>query len=400
MRRRPARPVVLSRAARAHRWCSLLSGAMLFAPGIASAQEAEPDADIGATYTADILANLRGGIDRGPRQMGKLDVAGDMKGSVVGIDALSFHADVQLIHGGGFSDAEVGDAQVVSNIDAPPGIRPLEAYVAIGFGSSSRGVVKAGLIDLNSDFDVQEVGTFFINSSHGIGPDFSQSGRNGPSIFPTTASAVTVQWAGRGWTARAGLFDAVAGDPERPRRTVLRFPGESGALMVGEIDVAIGRVSVQLGGWSYTGRFDVIEQAATTPPRQILGNRGLYGLVEGSLIKGKDTSLDAWARIGMANSTINPIGLYLGGGLTYGNGRNRIGLALGHARLGDASIRAGIASGTRPDRAETVLEVSFRHQLSDRLAVQPDIQYVIHPDWDPSRGNALVAGMRLQVTFF
>jgi porin len=391
---------MLSRAARARRWCSLLSGAMLFAPGLASAQEAEPDIGVGATYTTDILANLRGGIDRGPRQLGKLDVTGDMKGSVVGVAALSFHANVQLIHGGGFSDAEVGDAQVVSNIDAPPGIRPLEAYAAIRFGPGDRGVIKAGLVDLNSDFDVQEVGAFFINSSHGIGPDFSQSGRNGPSIFPTTASAVTVQWAGRGWTARIGLFDALAGDADRPRRTVLRFPGQSGALLVAEVDVAVGRVSVQLGGWSYTGRFDAIEQYAAAAPRQIRGNRGLYALVEGNLIRGKETSLDTWARIGAANSTINPIGLYLGGGLTYRNGRNRVGLALGHARLGDASIRAGIASGARPDRAETVLEVSFRHQFSDRLAVQPDVQYVIDPAWDPSRGDALVAGMRLQVTLF
>jgi porin len=392
---------MLSRAARARRWCSLLlSGATLLAPGIAGAQEAEPDANVGATYTTDILANLRGGIDRGLRQLGKLDVTGEVDGSVVGIDMLSFHADVQLIHGGGFSDAEVGDAQVVSNIDAPPGIRPLEAYAAMRFGPSNRGVIKAGLVDLNSDFDVQVVGAFFINSSHGIGPDFSQTGRNGPSIFPTTASAVTVQWAGRGWTARVGLFDALAGNADRPRRTVLRFPGESGALLVGEVDVAIGRVSVRLGGWSYTSNFDAIKQGATAPRRQIRGNRGLFGLIEGSLAKGEETSLDAWARIGAANSTINPIGLYLGGGLTYRNGRNRVGLALGHARLGDASIRAGKAFGARPDRAETVLEVSFRHQFSDTLSVQPDVQYVINPDWNPSRGNALVAGMRLQVTLF
>jgi porin len=367
---------------------------------MASAQDSEPDAGVGATYTTDILANLHGGLDRETRQMGKLDITGQVKGLLFGIDALSFHADVQLVHGGGFSDEAVGDAQVVSNIDARPGIRPLEAYAAMRFGPGAKGVIKAGLVDLNSDFDVQEVGSFFINSSHGIGPDFSQSGINGPSIFPTTASAVTVEWAGKGWTTRVGLFDAVAGDVDRPRRTIIRFPGESGALLIGEVDIAIGRVSVQFGGWTYTGSFDAIEQDDPGSRRQVPRNRGLYGMIEGSLVKGKDTSLDAWGRIGAANSAINPIGLYLGGGLTYRSGRNRVGLALSHARLGDASIRAGAASGARPGRAETVIEVSFRHQLSDRLAVQPDVQYVIDPHWDPSRGNALVAGMRLQVTLF
>jgi carbohydrate-selective porin OprB len=134
--------------------------------------------------------------------------------------------------------------------------------------------------------------------------------------------------------------------------------------------------------------------------RRIRGNRGLYGLIEVRLVKGKDASLGAWTRIGAANSAINPIGLYLGSGLTYRHGRNRVGLALGHARLGDPSIRAVRASGVRPDRAETAIEVSFRHQLTDSLAVQPDVQYVVNPHWDASRDNALVAGMRLQFTLF
>ena len=52
---------------------------------------------------------------------------------------------------------------------------------------------KAGLYDLNTEFDVVETAGLFINSSHGIGPDFSQSGVNGPSIFPTTSLGIRVK---------------------------------------------------------------------------------------------------------------------------------------------------------------------------------------------------------------
>lgn len=109
-----------------------------------------------------------------------------MTGAVLGINAFSLHADVQPIHGGCVSNEAVGNAQIVGNIDAPAGIRPFEAYVAMRFGPGDGSLIKVGLIDLNSEFDVQGAGAFLINTSHGIGLDFSQSGINGPSIFPTT----------------------------------------------------------------------------------------------------------------------------------------------------------------------------------------------------------------------
>ena len=45
------------------------------APGIAEAQESEPDAGASATYTADIGVNLRGGHDREIGQTGEIDLS-------------------------------------------------------------------------------------------------------------------------------------------------------------------------------------------------------------------------------------------------------------------------------------------------------------------------------------
>jgi porin len=85
--------------------------------------------------------------------------------------------------------------------------------------------VKIGLYDLNSEFDVIEAAALFLNPSHGIGPDFAQSGRNGPSIFPVTSLAIRGEYrlATRGWCARSCLTPCRAiptaeAHGHRPRR--------------------------------------------------------------------------------------------------------------------------------------------------------------------------------------
>jgi carbohydrate-selective porin OprB len=47
--------------------------------------------------------------------------------------------------------------------------------------------VLAGLYELNSEFYRLQSAGLFLNSSFGIGPEFSQSGLEGPSIFPSTS---------------------------------------------------------------------------------------------------------------------------------------------------------------------------------------------------------------------
>ena len=293
--------------------------------------------------------------------------------------------DVQLVHGRSVSKDLVGDAQIVSNIDAPDGVRLFEAWVRIPF--AGRGYVKAGMIDLNGEFDVQDAGALFLNSSHGIGPDFSQSGKNGPSIFPTTASAVVAGWQEGPWSARLGLFDATSGDPDRPAKTVIRLPGTTGILLVGEGDVRIApKVELQLGAWTYSSKFEPISTSTRTKRSRRWDNRGAYMMLEASLGSVAKAPVRGWVRVGAAESRFNAISHYAGGGLTLESRTGQWGIALSHARLGD------VGAGQR--RAETNVEVTWRREWG-RLAVQPDLQYIINPGWEKGP-NSLVAGLRLE----
>ena len=354
--------------------------------------ETKPPITLGVGYTSDSFFNVDGGIKEGFRQMGLLELTGDADLSPVLVDGASAHASLQWVHGRSLSGDLIGDAQVHSNIDAPDAVRLFEAWLELPVAAKGR--IKAGLVDLNGDFDVQTVGALFLNSSHGIGPDFSQSGLQGPSIFPITSGAVVAGWQEAGWSARIGLFDAVAGRRGDPRRNALRLPGATGLLAVAEADVKLTEgVELQVGGWQYSDKFDRIELAADGATVRRRGNRGAYAQLEGRLGTVASQPLDGWVRVGTAASHVNTIGLYTGGGLAFGPENGRWGLALARARLGNPARRAAAPAGA--DKHETVIELTYARAVAEWLTIQPDVQYVINPGWDPSLRNALVAGVRL-----
>jgi porin len=45
------------------------------------------------------------------------------------------------------------------------------------------------------------------------------------------------------------------------------------------------------------------------------------------------------------------------------------------------------------------MEASYLAQIAARLAVQPDLQYVIHPNTNPRQSSAVVAQLRFEIKF-
>lgn len=367
---------------------SFVAAASCFASA-ARAEEERAPVELGATYVTDVLSVVDGGIRRGTAWLGRGDLTASVDGRVFGIDGAEFFVDVMGVNPPDFSGHDVGDAQTVSNVQADSAIRPYEAWLSVPLGRSF--TIKAGLIDLNTEFAQQDVGRAFLNSSFGIGPDFSQTGVNGPSIFPATTTAALFRYEDEKWVARVGVFDAVAGSLSNPRRTVFRIPGERGALLIGEVERKLpGEGAIQLGMWHYTTRFDLIDPVAGGKAT----SQGGYALLGSTLARRDKGALLGWLRIGVASDRTNPIGLYLGGGAAWRTVRHEIGLAVAHAQLGTPGRRARLAAEGGTDRAETTIELTYARPVTSWLTVQPDLQYVINPGWRPSRQDALVAGIR------
>jgi len=370
----------------------ILIAATLMGTTGSSACAAGDDAPLSAIalhYTVDMLSDVRGGLRRGAGLLGRFDAAYD-RGDFAGIAGAKAHFDLMVLHGSRFSNDYAGDAQTLSNIDAPRAIRPFEAWLQLPLTDHVRG--KMGLIDLNSEFDVQPVGAIFLNSSFGIAPDFSQSGLNGPSIFPVVSPGLVL--AGEDAAHRTlgiGIFDALPGDPDHPHEFLPGRPGRAGALLVAEAGIPFGGWGdLQIGGWRYTDRFARIDGQGRT------SSGGGYVLVQGRLAgDDKGAALRGWARLGLATARSVAIGVHIGAGLTYGDDDRKVGLAVAHARLGAPALDAG--HGDR--RAETAIELTAYRTLNRFVAVQPDIQYIANPGWTSSTANALVIGLRLHFTY-
>ena len=343
-----------------------------------------PDAGFGLRYTTEIIANVSGGTSRGAGWLGRLDLHYDSGDTLFGIEGAEAYLNLFLLHGPSFSDRYAGDVQTVSNIDAPSAIRPFEAWVQMPLAGDIR--AKAGLIDLNAEFDQQTVGAPFLNSSFGIGPDISQSGRTGPSIFPVTSPALVIATEKGGYHLRLGIFDAEPGYPDHPHRFQPGPLGRDGALMIAEAGVPLGDdARMQIGGWRYTERFARLDGAGRAH------SGGVYGQIEGRLAGArKGRALRAWMRAGVATAKADPINLYVGGGATYGEEGSLFGLAVARAQLGAPGRRAGVGK----HNAETTIEATALRRVTDFMAVQPDVQYVIYPSWQARVGNALVLALR------
>jgi porin len=350
---------------------------------------------LSAVYTADLAADVAGGRARGTRYLDNLDLqaALDLERLVGWHGARAFG---YVIRDNGTSlSALSGDAQGVSNIEtAVPATRLFEAWVEQDIGR--RASVKAGLYNLNAEFDTTVSGGLFRLSSHGVGPELAQSGRRGPSIFPVTSLALRGEVGfGTHWLFHAAVLDAVPGDPDRPAATAVRLRRADGALLIAELGWLDRATKLAIGSWRYTARFAPIGD----PAEQARGNAGVYVLAERQLVgetRG-GAGVSGWLRYGVADSRYNAITRYLGGGLVrsgtwHGRDDDQLGVSFACAWFGERH-RALTDTGAR----ELVVEGAYRWVVARWLSLEPDVQYVIDPSGRRDVPDALVLALRIKI---
>jgi porin len=378
------------------------------------------------SYTGVLQSNVAGGVRRGTVFGGAAAAQLTLE-----LDRLVPWPGAQLFlfllhtHGGAPTDL-VGALQAVSGIEAPPGLRVEELWLQQN-ALSGRLSVLVGRYDTNTEFYRLQSSALFVHSSLGIGPEFAQSGVEGPSTFPYTAVGVRADYKpSADFVWRAAVLNGTPVD--RPGGGARLFAGGDGALLMGEVaaldradttDVPrdrrfqIGRGvtrsyerKIALGVWHYTASFpDVADTLASGAPVRHRGSTGAYIVADQSLWKDSPDGgrvLMGFVQLGLGDSRANRVGKYVGGGLALAGPlsqrpQDQLGLAIAAAFLG-SHYRRTSAVGARPVSAETTLELTYLAQIRAWLAVQPDLQYVIAPGGTRSRRNAVVPGVRVALT--
>lgn len=337
---------------------------------------------VGVAYTADVMAVASGGRRTGVRYLDNLDVTitADME-RVAGWGGTTIFLYGLYNNGTSISDL-AGDAFAVSNIETGvQAARLYEAWIEKNFDTGLS--LKAGLYDLNSEFDNLEASGLFVGSAHGIGTDISQAGLNGPSIFPLTSLALRVeQEFSPALSVRAALLDGVPGDPDDPGATAIRLSRKDGVLGIAELDVSFGDARLLLGHWRYSADFEDFEGIGDS------GNSGTY--LRGEMPLASEAS--GFFRLGVAEGRFNPFSTFASAGVTVTNllaEDDEMGLAVAHGWTSD-DFRSATGAGA----GETVFELTWRKSLLPFLSIQPSIQYVIDPSADPMIDDAIVPGIR------
>lgn len=397
----------------------LMRGALaplaVFAPASICASQAleSKGYHLEASYMGEAWHAASGGLATGYSYLDHLDLSLTIDAErALNLPGVTIFANVLYNNGGTISEGLAGDAQGVSGIETVKAVRLFQFWGDWVLGADANHSLLLGLYDLNSEFDAIPSAGLFTGASHGMGPEFSNTGRQGPSTFPVSSLTLRYQWQmNQNWTLRAGLIDGVPGDPKYPDRNTIHLSSVEGALVTSEVAYEqAGLSKFALGVWHYTASFDLLllDDDFSTPISR-RNNRGAYLLADIPLLESSETAVDsakvsAFLRYGFANASLNRFDRYLGAGMVVRgtlspDWEDELGLAISHVRNGKAYRRLHALTGKATDSHETIIELSWRLSANDWLSLQPNVQYVVNPNTDPRLSNAFVMGLRFGMSF-
>jgi len=402
----------------------------------------------GATYIADNIANVSGGMKRGAIHFGRLDLSadGDLE-KMAGWNGAKFHANVLLLYGRGLSRNYVGNLATISEIEALPENRLYEAYIEQSLWGGAV-TIKIGQQAADVDFFDSRTDDLFVNGTFGWPAVKASNLPAGGPAPPIAVPGIRVKaQVAEKVTAYAAIFNGNAaapgdGDPQLRDNHGLAFRVNDDPWLIGqtrfEYDINLGRSalpgSFTPGGWYHLGKFDdqrftaegvsQADPAGTGLPARLRGNYGIFAVLEQALYREKSSkgeSLSAnepgitmFMRAAYSPPDRNLIDLYADGGIQFGGmvpGRpaDRFGFAVAYMRISrsaqmldrDAQIFAELPTPVRSQ--ELLFEAIYEAHVKPGLLMAPYVQYVSRPSggvpnpFDPSGlsriGDAFVLGI-------
>lgn len=370
--------------------------------------------EFGLLATNDAMAVVDGGLERDAFYPGLVEPS-------IGFDLeqlLGWDETLVFIRGFGMYGRDPADA--AGALDTPSNIGNsaqtfvvYEAWIERRFLDERLGV-RAGLYAADSEFDAKGVSAPFLNSGFGVGIDLSQTGLNGPCIYPTSCLGLRVRY---DWSTnqyvQVAVMDAVAGDPDDPYGTHVIVGDGEGVLTLAETGYEqapeSGRfLRAAAGLWYYSSEFDeLLRVDAAGDPMRSRPRPGAYLLLEGELHRETPDGaqgLNGVVRFGTADPDHYQTEYFASVALTYtglfaGRDADLLGLGVMVPINGSPYERAQRETGLSVDSAEVAWELTYWFPVLDWLSLQLDAQYIVNPGTDPRIEDALVLGLRSRIVF-
>lgn len=350
-----------------HRLAVACLAPFALATGIAGAEPA---------YHASLLWNneavdtpdgmLRNGATYNSMLLGALDARiGNVDASANG----RLHVSFLAVRSGLPSANYIGDFQTASNIEAADATRIYSAWYRQTWAHANS--LQAGLIDLNTIFDVTDAAGLLLNASFGLDPTLS--GNLPVSTYPEPGYGIVYGREQDTFALNAGLFQA---DPAQRMG-----PIGQGALAIAELDYGYSDdlpTQIGVGLWRYRQPDPAVAATSLTG-----GYINLSQSLNGSGVR----HARAFLRLGMAPGNDSPVPRHLSLGID---------VSAPLATRPDDHLSLGMTSAAlRGQNTETAYEATYQIALSQQFALQPDVQYITHVSGTDR--NATVFLLRLQL---
>lgn len=377
----------------------LLAGLLFILPNL---QGQEKQNSLQVSITQDLTSNLAGGIQTGQAQLGLINLDFTLSSGQMGFwNNGTFRIHIQNTYGQKPTEQLVGDVQVFSNIENGNYTYLYQFWYKHQLGNLS---LLLGKHDLNEVFFCSDLAGRYINSSFGIMPVASL---NVPvSIFPNTTLgfAGSYQFSSR-VLLQAGLYNGTPGELSRLNfGTDLNLSASNGFFYIGEAQLKDltdkGSGTYKIGAFHHSGHFKSPDQSGS-------GKRGMSGiyLIADQPVYSEpgagQQGLSILTQIGYSPDINSLNDLYIAGGINYsgllpGRPQDQVGLALAYASANKKLQQVPERGYTN---CEAVIEATYNYCLTDKIIIQPDIQYIIHPGMAVQRKNAWAGTFRIKWSY-
>jgi porin len=416
------------------------------------------------SYFGDTFENPLGGVKQGPGYDGRFGIImdGDLE-KLVGWSGGKVHASVHTIFGSLYSTTNLDNLMLVSNIEATPTVRLFNLWFEQNL--TSKISLKLGQFTAAQEFIVSKNADLFMNSTFGWPMLNTQDLPSGGPNYPEAGLGARLQVTFNDqFLMRAAIFD---GDPagsgsnnpistdkygvafrvnDPPFMIVEAVFGYGGARLIGAqqnpnqegnglpaADEEGPRLAtkptdlpgvIKVGAWYNAGTFPLQDftQSGVMPP-QVRGDAAVYGVFEQTLWRmpgSPNRALGFVARGVAAPSDRSEFDRYVDTGLTFRGPfawrpDDVVGLAFAYGHISPAAAADDRALAAQlgvpiPIRDyEAAIEFTYRYEIAEDWAIQPDIQYIFHPGSNIANPanltslapipNALVVGVRTALEF-
>ena len=398
--------------------------------------------DVSAQSVTDMLWNTVGGASAGSACDGLLQFGTEIDlEKAIGLSGGRFKTTWLWLYGRNPSNY-VGDVNSVSGISGLPSFRCYELWYEQNVQEDTISL-RGGLLALDTEFCLPDTALLFLNGTFGMPALISQNLVNSGPQYPMATPGIRLAVRPVSWLTLRSAFSQANpfSQSENLHNFNWNFGPSGGLLSMSEAEARWDSLlkdkklpgTAKAGFWIQSGASPTApEEWSFGPPSSPTYCTGFYGIIDQMLyrapgqeespqknpvtgkaaVDGKNIQpgdapprgLNSWGRIGFCPQSYNPLSIYADGGLVYtglipGRKEDKLGLAFCYGQVSSGYTATGNNQGVPSPSFEAVAELTYSIRLAPAIALQPDIQYVMHPPGTGQYGNALVVGFRAIVDF-